>query len=148
MTEDNPIRVQLIKNCVSVTLVTRSEYYDFPFFGHFFEEGERVGPNCKIDLNGFFVDLYVQSQIGLALIVLKAVDEGFVEVKDQGFGLGLADFFGDMDGGLMPMLVKLVEECFAGVEDRDGGANMLDGEGVLFVARADGFSDVVLVIFT
>lgn len=51
---------------------------DFPFFCHFFEEGEGVGPNGEVDFHCCLLYKNVEVEVGLALGVFIAMNEGFI----------------------------------------------------------------------
>lgn len=60
--------------------MTRREYYDFPLFLHFFEEGNGVGSDVEANLKRKSINIDGKFDIWLALTLLKAMNECLIKV--------------------------------------------------------------------
>jgi len=77
--------VDFIQNGVRITLVAGSENDNLPFFGHLFEEGHRIRPDGEVYFHRSLLYDYFQSEVGLTITVIEAVNEGLVKIKDECF---------------------------------------------------------------
>lgn len=57
MIEQFSLRIELIQNSISVTLMASSEDYDLPVFLHFFEERNSVWSDIEPNINRKAIDI-------------------------------------------------------------------------------------------
>lgn len=78
--EEHPLRIDLVKDGISVALVACCKYYYFPVLLHFLQKGNRIGANVEPDFKGAAVNADGKFDVGLRLVFFEAVDEGFIKV--------------------------------------------------------------------
>ena len=73
-------RIDFVEDSVCVVLVAGREDNDLPFFCHFFQKRDSIGPNRKVYLYWSFVDSHVKGQICLTLTIIETVNEGLIQI--------------------------------------------------------------------
>lgn len=86
-----PVRIQVVKDRICVSLLTRSEYYNLEVFSGFLEALNRIGPD--IDASAHYIvwvesvllsgKVYLKDDVGvLPLDIIHTVNQGLIHVEN------------------------------------------------------------------
>lgn len=76
--DDLLVWVQLIEDCVGVSVMAGCENNDFEPFGHVLEEWDRIGPYIDADWEDSFFRFQLNLEIRVSVLIFHVVDKSFI----------------------------------------------------------------------
>ena len=147
MLEEFVLRVKVVEDNVSVTGFTGSVDDELKLLSEAFEEGEGVWADVDSGLGwGLVFGFDGEDDVTLGVGDLGAVDEGLVEVEDEGFLILVARVFGEGEFGGATLEVGVEGEVVEVFEDFEGLGEVLELTGVFVVFAFEELRDVVGVL--